>query len=143
MSSERPIISFTAELEGPAGDEEGREEDRQKALSGASEGDGLALGVEGRSSAGVSATANLQGAGLVVLSGLGPNYAAILGVRPFLPGGPDPSSPAWLPDPRVASTTHRRVESFPASNCSPCARYSNARSVGYPHAAGGAGLGGQ
>jgi hypothetical protein len=62
MSSERPIITFTAELERQAGDEEGREEDRQKALSGASEGDGLALGgVEGPSSAGVSATANLQG----------------------------------------------------------------------------------
>jgi hypothetical protein len=53
---------FTAELERQAGDEEGREEDRQKALSGASEGDGLALdGVEGPGSAGVSATANLQG----------------------------------------------------------------------------------
>jgi hypothetical protein len=61
MSSERPIISFTAELERQAGDEEGREEDRQKALSGASEGDGLVAlgGVEGPSSAGVSATANL------------------------------------------------------------------------------------
>src|SRR5664280_3860768 len=45
-----------------AGDDEGREEDRQKTLSGASEGDGLVLGgVEGLSSAGVSAIANLQG----------------------------------------------------------------------------------
>ena len=62
MSSQRPIIGYTAELERQAGDDEGREEDRQKALSGASEGDGLALGgVEGLSSAGVSATANLQG----------------------------------------------------------------------------------
>src|ERR1700692_1655295 len=62
MSSERPIISFTAELERQAGYEEGREEDRQKALSGASEGDGRSLGGgEGPSSAGVSATANLQG----------------------------------------------------------------------------------
>jgi hypothetical protein len=62
MSSQIPIIAFTAELERQAGDDEGREEDRQKALSGASEGNGLALsGLEGLSSAGVSATANLQG----------------------------------------------------------------------------------
>jgi len=62
MSSQRPIIGCTAELERQTGDYEGREEDRQKALSGASEGDGLALGgVEGLSSAGVSATSNLQG----------------------------------------------------------------------------------
>jgi len=62
MSSERPIVSFTAELERQAGDEEGREEDRQKTLSGASEGDGLALGgLEGPNSAGVSAAAKLQG----------------------------------------------------------------------------------
>src|SRR5450631_3343358 len=62
MSSQRPIIGFTAELERQAWDDEGREEDRQKALSGASEGDGLALGgLEGTSSAGVSATAKLQG----------------------------------------------------------------------------------
>src|SRR5664279_4046442 len=62
MSSQRPVIGFTAELERQAGDDEGREKDRQKALSGASEGDGLALGgLEGLSSAGVSATANLQG----------------------------------------------------------------------------------
>ena len=62
MSSQRPIIGFTAELERQAWDDEGREEDRQKALSSASEGDGLALGgLEGLSSAGVSATANLQG----------------------------------------------------------------------------------
>jgi hypothetical protein len=62
MSSQRPIIGCTAELERQAGDDEGREEDRQKTLSGASEGDGLALGgIEGLSSAGVSAIANLQG----------------------------------------------------------------------------------
>jgi hypothetical protein len=62
MSSQRPIIGCTAELERQAGDDEGREEDRQKTLSGASEGDRLALGgVEGLSSAGVSAIANLQG----------------------------------------------------------------------------------
>jgi len=62
MSSQRPIIGFTAELERQAWDDEGCEKDRQKALSGASEGDGLALGsLEGLSSAGVSATANLQG----------------------------------------------------------------------------------
>jgi hypothetical protein len=62
MSSQIPIIGCTAELERQAGDDEGREEDRQKTLSGAAEGDGLALGgVEGLSSAGVSATANLQG----------------------------------------------------------------------------------
>jgi hypothetical protein len=60
--SSSPIIGFAAELERQAWDDEGREEDRQKALSGASEGDGLALvGLEGLSSAGVSATANLQG----------------------------------------------------------------------------------
>ena len=62
MSSQRPIIGFTAELERQAWDDEGREEDRQKVLSSASEGDGLALGgLEGLSSAGVSATANLRG----------------------------------------------------------------------------------
>jgi len=62
MSSPRPIIGFTADLERQAWDDEGREKDRQKALSGASEGDGLAPGsLEGLSSAGVSATANLQG----------------------------------------------------------------------------------
>ena len=62
MSSQRPIIDCTAELERQAGDDEGREEDRQKTLSRASEGDGLVLGdVEGPSSAGVSAIANLQG----------------------------------------------------------------------------------
>jgi len=61
LSSQRPIIGFTAELERQAWDDEGREEDRQKTLSGASEGDGLALGgVEGLSSAGVSSVANLQ-----------------------------------------------------------------------------------
>jgi hypothetical protein len=61
-SSQRSIIGFTAELERQAGGDEGREEDRQKALSGASEGDGLALGgLKGLSSAGVSATANLHG----------------------------------------------------------------------------------
>jgi hypothetical protein len=62
MSSQIPIIGCTAELERQAGNDEGREEDRQKTLSSASEGDGLTLGgVEGLSSAGVSATANLQG----------------------------------------------------------------------------------
>jgi hypothetical protein len=62
MSSQRPIIGCTAELDRQAGDDKGREEDRQKTLSGASEGDDLALGgVEGLSSAGVSAIANLQG----------------------------------------------------------------------------------
>src|ERR1019366_8441547 len=62
MSSQRTIIGYTAELERQAWDDEGREKDRQKALSGASEGDGLALGgLEGPSSAGVSATADLQG----------------------------------------------------------------------------------
>jgi hypothetical protein len=61
LSSLRPIIGFAAELERQAWDDEGREEDRQKALSGASEGDGLALGgLEGLSSAGVSAAPNLQ-----------------------------------------------------------------------------------
>jgi hypothetical protein len=54
MSSQTPIIGFTAELERQAWDDEGREKDRQKALSDASEGDGLALGgLEGLSSAGV------------------------------------------------------------------------------------------
>jgi hypothetical protein len=62
MSLQSPIIGFTAEMERQAGDGEGRKEDWQKTLSGASEGDGLALGgVEGLSSAGVSAIANLQG----------------------------------------------------------------------------------
>jgi hypothetical protein len=60
--SQRPIIGCTAELERQAGDDEGREEDRQETLSRASEGDGLALGdVEGLTSAGVSTIANLQG----------------------------------------------------------------------------------
>ena len=62
MSSQRPIIGCTAELDRQAGDNEGREEDRQKTFSGASEGNGLVLGgVESLSSAGVSAIANLQG----------------------------------------------------------------------------------
>jgi hypothetical protein len=62
MSSQIPIIGCTAKLERQAGDDEGREEDRQKTLSGASEGDGLALGgVEGLNTAGVSAIAELQG----------------------------------------------------------------------------------
>jgi hypothetical protein len=53
---------FTAEMERQAWDDEGREEDRQKALSGASEGDGLAFdSLEASRSAGVSTTANLQG----------------------------------------------------------------------------------
>ena len=62
MWSEGPNIGFTAELERQAGDDEGREEDRQKALPGASEGDGLAIGdLKGPGSTGISATANLQG----------------------------------------------------------------------------------
>jgi hypothetical protein len=62
MSSQRPIIGCTAELERQAGNDERREEDRQETLSGASEGNRLALGgVEVLSSAGVSAIANLQG----------------------------------------------------------------------------------
>ena len=43
-ASGMPIIGLTAKLERETGDNEGREEDRQKALPGASEGDGLALG---------------------------------------------------------------------------------------------------
>jgi hypothetical protein len=55
-------VDFSTELEREAGDDEGREEDRQKALSRASEGDRLAFGgLEGPSSTGVSATANFQG----------------------------------------------------------------------------------
>jgi hypothetical protein len=62
MSSQRPIVGCTAELERQAGDDEGREEDRQETLPGASEGDGLILGgVEVPSSTGVSAIAKLQG----------------------------------------------------------------------------------
>jgi len=62
ISSRRPVIGFTAQLERQAGDDEGREEDRQKTLPGASEGDGLAFGgLECPGSAGVSATADLQG----------------------------------------------------------------------------------
>jgi hypothetical protein len=62
VSSQRSIFDCTAELERQAGNNEGREEDRKKTLSGGSEGDGLAVGgAEGLSSAGVSATANLQG----------------------------------------------------------------------------------
>jgi hypothetical protein len=61
MTSQKLIIDCTAELERQAGDDEGREEDRQKTLPGASEGDGLAFGgVEGLNSAGISTTANLQ-----------------------------------------------------------------------------------
>jgi hypothetical protein len=56
MPSAIPVISCTAELKRQAGYDEGREEDRQKTLAGASKGDGLALGgVERLSSAGVSA----------------------------------------------------------------------------------------
>jgi hypothetical protein len=62
MSSQRPIIGCSAKLERQPGDDERREEDRQKTLSGASEGYGLTLGsVEGLGSAGLSAIANLQG----------------------------------------------------------------------------------
>jgi hypothetical protein len=61
MSSQRAIIGLTAELKRQARDDEGREEDRQRALSGASKGHGLALGgLEALRSAGVSATANLK-----------------------------------------------------------------------------------
>ena len=50
------------EFECQAGNDEGREKDRQDPLSGASEGDDFALGgVEGLGSAGVSAVADLQG----------------------------------------------------------------------------------
>jgi len=57
-----PIIGRSSELEGQARHKKGREEDRQKTLSGASEGNDLALGgVEGLSSAGVSAITNLHG----------------------------------------------------------------------------------
>ena len=60
MPSHRPIVGFTAELERQAWDDEGREKDRQKTLSGAPERDGLTLsGLESLSSAGVSATAIL------------------------------------------------------------------------------------
>jgi hypothetical protein len=56
------LVGFAAELERPAGDNEGREEDRQSALPGASEADGLALGgLEGLSPTGISATTNFQG----------------------------------------------------------------------------------
>ena len=62
MASQIPIIGYTAEIERQARDDEGRKEDRQNTLFGASEGDGLALGgLDGLSSTGVSATANLQG----------------------------------------------------------------------------------
>jgi len=62
MSLQKPTIDFTAELERQAGEYEGREEDWQKTLSGTSEGDGLTFGgYKGLSSAGVSATAKLQG----------------------------------------------------------------------------------
>jgi hypothetical protein len=61
ISSNGPVVGFTPEPKGQAWDDEGREEDWQKAFSGASEGDGSALGsLEGLSSAGASATANLQ-----------------------------------------------------------------------------------
>ena len=50
------------ELERQAGDDEGREKDRQEPLSSASEDDGLAFGgVESLGSAGVSAIVNLHG----------------------------------------------------------------------------------
>jgi hypothetical protein len=61
LESNSAIVDFTAEPERQAGDDEGSEEDRQKTLSGTSEGDGLAFrGREGPGSAGVSSTANLQ-----------------------------------------------------------------------------------
>ena len=50
------------ELERQAGDDKGREKDRQKPLSSASEGDCFALGsIESLGSAGISAIANLHG----------------------------------------------------------------------------------
>jgi hypothetical protein len=53
---------LASERECQAGDDEGREKDRQNPLSRAPEGNGFALGgVEGLSSAGVSAAANLEG----------------------------------------------------------------------------------
>src|SRR5665213_1011403 len=53
---------LASERECQAGNNEGREKDRQRPLSAASEGNNVALGgVEGPSSAGVSAIADLQG----------------------------------------------------------------------------------
>jgi len=50
------------ELERQAGNDEGREKEGQKPLAGASEGDNFALGgIEGLSSARVSAIADLEG----------------------------------------------------------------------------------
>ena len=61
LSLERPIIFGAAELECQAGDDERRKEDRQEALSGASEADDLTVGcLEVLSPAGVSATTQLQ-----------------------------------------------------------------------------------
>src|SRR5437870_1086696 len=58
---DRPRL-LASERECQAGDDEGRGKDGQNPLSGAPEGDGFALsGVEGLSSAGVSAVANLEG----------------------------------------------------------------------------------
>jgi hypothetical protein len=54
--------SIANEFQGQAGNDKGCEKDRQEPLSGASEGDDLALGgVEGLSAARVSAIADLQG----------------------------------------------------------------------------------
>lgn len=62
LSLQRPIIFGTSELECQAGDDKRRKENRQEALSGASEADDLAVGsLEVLNSAGVSATAQLQG----------------------------------------------------------------------------------
>jgi hypothetical protein len=61
-SSPRAIIGLTVELECQNGDDEGREKDRQKTLSGASICHSLVLGgLEGLRSAGASSTANLYG----------------------------------------------------------------------------------
>ena len=60
--SDREPRLLASERECQAGNNEGREKDRQRPLSAASEGNNVALGgVEGPSSAGVSAIADLQG----------------------------------------------------------------------------------
>jgi hypothetical protein len=54
-------VECTAELEREAREDKGREEDREKTLPGASEGDGLIFGrFEGLGAAGLSTAANLQ-----------------------------------------------------------------------------------
>jgi hypothetical protein len=62
ITNGRMSVTFTAKLERQARNDEGRKEDRQKALSRTSIGDGLAFGdLEGLRSAGVSATSKLHG----------------------------------------------------------------------------------